>query len=108
MIASTRTGSEALAAELRNVVHEAEELLRAVGDGGDAALETLRSRVYGAIDAAKDRLGAMEEQARLATQRAAIATENYVEQRPWTVVSASLAVGLVLGALFTRNLSGGR
>jgi ElaB/YqjD/DUF883 family membrane-anchored ribosome-binding protein len=104
MMENTAASSAALAEELRNVVRQAEDLLRAIGTDKDAAVEALRERVYTAVDTAKTRLADMERQAHLASQRAAVATEAWVRERPWTVVGGSLAAGLVLGALFTRSL----
>jgi ElaB/YqjD/DUF883 family membrane-anchored ribosome-binding protein len=104
MMENTAASSAALAEELRNVVRQAEDLLRAIGTDKDAAVEALRERVYTAVDTAKTRLADMERQAQMASQRAAVATEAWVRERPWTVVGGTLAAGLILGALFTRSL----
>jgi len=104
MMENTAASSAALAEELRNVVRQAEALLQAIGTDKDAAVEALRARVYTAVDTAKGRLADIEQQAQLATQRASIAAEAYVRERPWTVVAGALAFGLILGSLFTRSL----
>lgn len=104
MMENTAASSAALAEELRNVVRQAEELLRAIGTDKDEAVEVLRERVHSAVDTAKTRLADIEQQAQLASQRASIAAEAYVRDRPWTVVGGSLAVGLLLGSLFTSSL----
>jgi ElaB/YqjD/DUF883 family membrane-anchored ribosome-binding protein len=104
MMEHTVASSAALAEELRNVVRQAEELLRAVGTDKDEAVEALRARVHAAVDTAKTRLADMEKQAQLASQRASIAAEAYLRERPWTVIGGALAFGLVLGAAFTRSL----
>lgn len=104
MMENTMASSAALAEQLRNVVRQAEELLRAVGTDKDAAVEALKARVHTTVDTAKARLAELEQQAQLASQRASIATEVYLRERPWTVVGGALAFGLVLGALFTRSL----
>ncbi len=104
MMENTRASSAALADELRNVVRQAEDLLRAVGADKDEAVAALRARVHTAVDTAKIRLADMERQAQLASQHAAVATEAYVRERPFTVVAGALAVGLILGSLFTSSL----
>jgi ElaB/YqjD/DUF883 family membrane-anchored ribosome-binding protein len=104
MMENTRASSAVLADELRNVVRQAEALLQAVAADKDEAVEALRARVHSAVDTAKVRLADIEQQAQLASQRASIATEAYVRERPFTVVAGALAAGLVFGSLFTRSL----
>jgi ElaB/YqjD/DUF883 family membrane-anchored ribosome-binding protein len=101
----TAERSAALADELRNVVIQAEQLLQAIGADKDEALDGLRERVYSTVGAAKARLTELEGQAGAVTQRASVAAEVYVREKPWTVVGGAAAVGLLLGALFIRNLS---
>jgi ElaB/YqjD/DUF883 family membrane-anchored ribosome-binding protein len=105
MMERTAERSAALVDELRNVVIQAEALLQAIGADKDEALSALRERVYSAVDAAKARLADIEQQAGVVAQRASIATEAYVRENPWTVVGAAAAIGLFLGALFTRAVS---
>jgi ElaB/YqjD/DUF883 family membrane-anchored ribosome-binding protein len=104
MMENTRASSAVLADELRNVVRQAEALLQAVAADKDEAVEALRARVHSAVDTAKVRLADIEQQAQLASQRASIATEAYVRERPFTVVAGALAAGLILGSFFTRSL----
>jgi ElaB/YqjD/DUF883 family membrane-anchored ribosome-binding protein len=103
MLEHTAASSAALADELRNVVQQAEELLRALGDDSNEAVAALRERVYGAVDTAKTRLSDLEQEAHNATQRAAVAIENYVREHPWTTVGIAVGVGLLLGALLLRR-----
>lgn len=103
MMEQTADSSSVLAEELREVVHQAEALLQALGDDSDEALEALRERVYQSIDAAKSRLADMEAQGNLASQRAATAAESWVHDNPWTAVAIAAAVGLVIGTLLARR-----
>ena len=105
MMERTAERGAALVDELRNVVVQAEALLTAIGQDKDEALEALRKRVYNAIDAAKARLAELEQQASVVAQRASIAAEAYTRENPWTVVGGAVALGLILGALFTRALA---
>lgn len=99
MMEHTRESSAALADELRNVVSEAEALLGALGKDRDAALGALRDRVFESIDTAKARLADIETEASRATQRAAVATETWVRDNPWTAVAIGASIGLLIGAL---------
>jgi len=105
MMERTAERGAALVDELRNVVVQAEALLQALGEDKDEALGILRERVYSAVDAAKSRLADIEKHAGIVAQRASIAAEAYTRENPWTVVGGATAVGLLLGALFTRSLA---
>ncbi len=105
MMDRTVASSAALAEELRNVVFQAEALLQAVADDKDEALGALRERVSGAVETARNKLADIETHARRAAQRASVATEAYVRENPWTVISGAATAGLLLGALFTRGMN---
>lgn len=105
MMERTAQRSAALMDELRNVVIQAEALLKAIGEDKNEALNVLRERVSSTVEAARVRLAELETRAGLAAQRASVATEAYVRENPWTVVGAAAAAGLILGALFTRSSS---
>jgi ElaB/YqjD/DUF883 family membrane-anchored ribosome-binding protein len=104
MMERTAERSAALVDELRNVVIQAEALLQAISADKDEAITALRDRVSSAVSAAKSRLAELETQANVMAQRASIATEAYVRENPWTVIGGAAAVGLLLGAAFTRSL----
>jgi ElaB/YqjD/DUF883 family membrane-anchored ribosome-binding protein len=105
MMERTAERGAALVDELRNVVTQAEALLEAIGQDKDEALNVLRARVHSAVDSAKTRLADLEQQASVVAQRASVAAEAYTRENPWTVVGGAVALGLVLGALFTSALS---
>lgn len=106
MLEHTAESSAALAAELRNVVEQAEELLRAIGQDSGEAVSALRERVHEAVDTARTRLSDLEEQATGAAQSATASAETLIRENPWTTVGIAVGVGLLLGALLTRSSSG--
>lgn len=106
MMESNPANDAAFADELRHAVHQAEQLLDAIGDDSDEALSALRERVYFSIDTAKMRLADMEEQAQLATQRFATRMESFAREHPWTVVAVGAGVGILAGVLLARLLVG--
>jgi ElaB/YqjD/DUF883 family membrane-anchored ribosome-binding protein len=99
MLENTTASGAALADELRNVVSQAEELLRAMGDDGDAAMAALRERVHASLDTARLRLEDLESEAGRMTQQAAEAAGAYVRENPWTAVAIGAGLGLLLGGL---------
>jgi ElaB/YqjD/DUF883 family membrane-anchored ribosome-binding protein len=103
MLEHTTASSAALAEELRNVVNQAEELLRAIGEDGSDVVSALRARVYDAVDTAKTRLADLEDQAAGMTEQAASSVEGYIRENPWTTVGIAVGMGLLIGALLTRS-----
>jgi len=94
---------EKLASDLRVVVADAEELLRATaGQMGEKAV-IARERIQESLRAAKDKLSRAEEAVVDKTKAAARATDDYVHDHPWGAVGIAAAVGLVIGMLISRR-----
>ncbi len=89
--------TEALAAELRRIVDQAEELLGAAGANGEQ-LGALKDRVNDTIGQAKARLSDLEREARASGRRAAAATETWVRTNPLTALAIGAGIGLIIGA----------
>ncbi len=94
----TAAQGAALAAELRNVLRQADELLAAIGADRNEAIVELRGRVTAALTQAKQRLAQFETQAARLKETAGAAVDVYVRENPWTTVSVGAAVGLILGS----------
>ena len=90
--------AEALAAELRRIVEQAEQLLGTVGVDGDQ-LGALRDRVNDTVSQARDKLADLEREARASGKRAAAATETWVRANPWTALAIGAGIGLIIGAV---------
>lgn len=94
---------EKLMQDLRVVVADAEELLRATaGQAGEKA-SAARERIQESLVAAKERLTAAEEALVARTKQAAKATDEYVHENPWRAVGIAAGVGLVVGMLISRG-----
>ena len=86
---------EKLASDLRVVIADAEELLRATaGQMGEKAV-VARERIQESLRAAKDKLSRAEEAVIDKTKAAARATDDYVHEHPWGAVGIAAAVGTV-------------
>ncbi len=107
---STRTAGvegevskEKLMQDLRVVVSDAEELLRATaGQAGDKVVAA-RERIQENLAAAKVRLAAAEEAVIAKAKLAAKATDDYVHENPWKAVGIGAGVGLIIGMLISRG-----
>jgi ElaB/YqjD/DUF883 family membrane-anchored ribosome-binding protein len=101
MAQTDTSDSEALAAELRRVVEEAEELLGSAADS--VTLGALRDRVTETIGLAREKLSDLEQEARQRGRRAAAATETWVRTNPWAALAIGAGIGLIAGALIMRG-----
>jgi len=94
---------EKLGSDLRIVIADAEELLRATaGQMGEKAV-LARERIQESLRVAKDKLSRVEEVMLDKTKAAARATDDYVHDHPWGAVGIAAAVGLVIGMLISRR-----
>jgi ElaB/YqjD/DUF883 family membrane-anchored ribosome-binding protein len=99
----TDVSREKLASDLRIVISDAEELLRATaGQMGEKAV-VARERIQESLRVAKDKLARAEEVVVDKTKAAARVTDDYVHDHPWGAVGIAAAVGLVIGMLISRR-----
>lgn len=94
---------EKLMQDLRVVVADAEELLRATaGQAGEKA-SAVRERIQENVNAAKQRLAHAEEDAIAHAKQAAKVTDEYVHDNPWTAIGVAASVGVIVGMLIGRG-----
>lgn len=94
---------EKLMQDLRVVVADAEELLRATaGQAGEKAAAA-RERIQESLVVAKERLVAAERAVVEKTKQAAKATDEYVHENPWKAVGIAAGAGLIIGMLISRG-----
>ena len=97
------SNKEKLVADMKNVVADAEEILRATaGVAGDKMTE-LRERISVHLRDAKLRLEDAEALVIDKTKAAARATDDYVNENPWQAVGIAAGVGLLLGLIIGRR-----
>lgn len=95
--------TEKLMGDLRTVVADAEELLKATASQTGERIAAVRAKAEESLKAAK--VGLAEAQAAVVakTKEAALATDEYVRANPWESVGVAAAVGLVIGMLIARR-----
>lgn len=94
---------EKLAQDLRTVVADAEDLLRATADQAGDKAASLRERAQANLARAKARLIETEHAVAERTKVAAQATDDYVHENPWQSVGIAAAVGVLVGMLIGRG-----
>ena len=92
-----------LVADLKVVVADAEELLRATAATAGEKVSAARERIQASLATAKVKLTDAERALVDKTKDAAKATDEYVRDNPWQAVGIAAAAGLVLGVLISRR-----
>jgi ElaB/YqjD/DUF883 family membrane-anchored ribosome-binding protein len=100
---SKAISADKLMEDLRLVVTDAEELLRATAGQAGEKVTAARARAEESIDAAKARIAQAGYAAASQTREAAKATDEYVHDNPWTAIGVAAAVGVVIGVLLTKK-----
>ncbi len=94
---------EKLVADLKVVVADAEELLRATASQAGEKVAAARERIQASLATAKVKLTDAERALLEKSKLAAKATDDYVRENPWQAVGVAAVAGLVLGVLISRR-----
>lgn len=101
--ASTHVSKEKLVADLKVVVADAEELLRATASQAGEKVSAARERIQASLATAKVKLTDAERALLEKSKLAAKAADEYVRENPWQAVGVAAVAGLVLGVLISRR-----
>ena len=101
--ASTDVSKDKLVADLKVVVADAEELLRATASQAGEKVTAARERIQASLATAKVKLTEAERVLLEKSKLAAKATDEYVHEHPWKAVGVAAAAGLLLGLLIGRR-----
>jgi len=94
---------EKLLADMKVVVGDAEELLRATANQATEKVDGLRKRLTENLAAAKVRISETEFALVERTKAAARATDEYVHENPWKSIGIAAGAAFVLGLLIGRR-----
>lgn len=98
-----QVNKDKLVADLRVVVADAEELLRATaGQAGDKIAD-LRAKISERLIDAKLKIADLEGVVIDKAKAVGRATDDYVHDNPWKSVGIAAGVGLVIGLLIGRR-----
>lgn len=102
----TETPDEAkdkLVTDLKVVVADAEELLKATAGQAGEKVAAAREKISGSLHEAKQQLCKVEDMVVDKTSQAAKITCHYVQEHPWQAVGIAAGVGLIIGLLIGRR-----
>ncbi len=94
---------EKLMEDLRVVVADAEELLKATANQTGERIAAARAKAEDSLQAAKARLSNAQMSVMEKTRAVATATDEYVHVNPWQAIGIAAAVGVLLGAIISRR-----
>ena len=94
---------EKLVEDLKIVIADAEDLLRATASQAGEKISAAREKVQDTLDRARAGLGDFEDVVMDTGRQAARATDEFVQANPWRAVGIAAAVGLVVGLLISRR-----
>jgi ElaB/YqjD/DUF883 family membrane-anchored ribosome-binding protein len=99
----TAVTKDKLVQDLKNVIGDAEELLRATASQAGEKAAAAREKIQDSLHRAKVKLAEAEEAVLDQTKQAARATDEYVHEHPWRAVGIGAGVGLIIGLLIGRR-----
>jgi len=101
--AELNSNKQKFVSDMRVVVADAEEILRATAGVAGEKMADLRERVGERLRDAKLRIADAEAALVDKTKAAARVTDDYVNDNPWRAVGIAAGVGLLLGIIIARR-----
>lgn len=89
--------------DMRSVITDAEELLRATANQAGEKIGVARERIQDSIHQAKVKLAEAEAVVSERARQAARYTDEYVHENPWHAIGVAAGIGLVLGLILARR-----
>lgn len=99
----TAPSREKLTGQIKTVISDLEELVKATKDQAGEEIKTVREKAEKTLGIAKEQLEKFEETSKEKIIEVVKVTDKYAHEKPWQLIGASAAVGLVLGLLINRK-----
>ena len=92
-----------LTSDLKVVIADAEELLRATASQAGDKVTAARARINDSLEGAKLRLNQLGEVGLDHAKDAARAADEFVHDHPWKAIGIGAGIGIILGMLISRR-----
>jgi ElaB/YqjD/DUF883 family membrane-anchored ribosome-binding protein len=99
----TDVSKDKLVADMKVVIADAEELLKATASAAGDRVTAARTRMEDSLRTARVKLAEAQEVVVDKAKAAARATDDYVHANPWRSVGIAAGAGLVIGMLISRR-----
>lgn len=103
MATESAVTKDKLVQDLKVVVADAEDLLRATASQAGDKVSAVRERVQESLHRAKIKLAETEDVLIDSGKQAARVTDEYVHDHPWRAVGIAAGMGLLIGLLIGRR-----
>ncbi len=101
--ATGTVGREKLVEDLKTLVNDAEELLKATAHQTGEKVASVRAKAEESLKAAKARIAGEGKEVMEKAKSAAKSTDEFVRDHPWKAVGIGALAGFVFGLLITRR-----
>jgi ElaB/YqjD/DUF883 family membrane-anchored ribosome-binding protein len=92
-----------LVSDMKIVMADAEELLKATASAAGEKVSSARARMEDSLRAARVKVAEAQEIVTDRAKAAAQATDDYVHAHPWKAVGLAAAIGVIVGMLIARR-----
>lgn len=92
-----------LTTDLRAVINDAEELLRATTGATGERLAAARTRAEETLRSAREKLAHLDDAVIDQAKEAARSADEYVRKNPWGAVGIAAVAGLLVGVMISRR-----
>ena len=89
--------------DMKVVIADAEELLRATANQAGEKIGVARERIQDSLHQAKVKLAEAEAVLMERAKQAARYTDEYVQDNPWQAIGVAAGVGLLIGLILSRR-----
>ncbi len=98
-----QVSTDKLLDDLKAVVNDAEELLKATAGQAGEKMSAARARAEASVRAARQRMGELENDVLAQTQEVAEEADAYVRKNPWQAVGIAAVAGIIVGLVISRR-----
>ena len=103
MTNANSVNTDKLVQDLKVVVTDAEELLRATASQAGERAAAARQKIEHSLARAKVKLSELESVVAERTREVAHEADRYVHEHPWKAVGVAAGIGLIIGLLISRR-----
>ncbi len=106
--ADSALARERVMTDLKSLVRDSEDLLKATASDVSEKAKEVRARVTAALERAKKTCEQWQEQTAVTAQAAAKKADAAIRTHPYETIGVAFGVGLLVGVLVTRKYGRGR
>lgn len=98
-----KVSTDKLLDDLKAVVNDADELLKATAGQAGERMSEARSRAEASVRAARKRMSGLQDDVVAQTKEVADQADAYVRKNPWQAVGIAVAAGVIVGLMIGRR-----